>query len=79
MVDVGTHTQCSGPYDGLHDMLGNAREWIDSCTRDGTTEMRDGCTALGGEDVRGEASCWDRNELSRYWTSDDLGFRCCGL
>jgi formylglycine-generating enzyme required for sulfatase activity len=78
IVPVGTRDACKGPYPGLFDMLGNVGEWIDACTNDGVTPDRDGCMALGVEDVIGAASCWDGDELSRYWTAPNLGFRCCG-
>jgi formylglycine-generating enzyme len=78
ILEVGQRSACDGPYPGLSDMLGNAGEWIDSCVEDALTRERDGCTALGYERVRDEASCYDLTEISRYQVSDDLGFRCCG-
>ncbi|MBX3264703.1 MAG: SUMF1/EgtB/PvdO family nonheme iron enzyme [Labilithrix sp.] len=79
IVAVGQRSACDGPYPGLSDMLGNAGEWIDACANDGPTRERDGCMVLGYEGVRDEASCWHRIEVSRYQTSPDLGFRCCGI
>lgn len=79
IVDVATRGACDGPYPGLSDMLGNVGEWVDGCVHDATRVERDGCTVLGYERVRNEASCYDVSEVSRYQTSPDLGFRCCGL
>jgi sulfatase modifying factor 1 len=78
IVAVGTRDACKGPYPDLFDMLGNVGEWINACGTDGLTVERDPCYALGVERIRDEGSCWDSNELSRYWTAADLGFRCCG-
>ena len=77
--EVGQPSACNGPYPGLTDMLGNAIEWVDACDDEGTTRESDGCTILGSESTRDFASCYDHDDVSRYYYGPDLGFRCCGL
>jgi formylglycine-generating enzyme required for sulfatase activity len=79
VIDAGAMQGCVGGYPGLHDMVGNAFEWQDSCSanagRDDNCSVRGGswakdasvysnCTAVGRGDMRDDR--WD-----------DIGIRCC--
>ena len=76
---VATRKACSGPYEGLFDMVGNVGEWVDGCEEGNPAgAQHDACIVLGEENTQGEASCYDRTEVSRYQVSPYLGFRCCG-
>lgn len=71
--DVGTKPLCQAapPYDGVFDLVGNVREWEDSCL------SIDACNARGS-DSDTEGPCSTTTVVSRSAGGNYIGFRCCG-
>ncbi len=59
---------CQGPLGGLYGLVGNVREWVDSCETGGNNPK---CL------TRGEQRCSEVEPESRLTKRSDLGFRCC--
>ena len=72
VTDVGSKARCTTP-EGVLDLIGNAREWIDSCEDPGSTCMNRGGVFSGGNNAR----CGLGQMIGRSVTSDEIGFRCC--
>jgi formylglycine-generating enzyme required for sulfatase activity len=77
-VPVGSMPNCEGGWPGLRDMSGNIAEWEDSCSLL-STPQGDTCRTRGGNFDSGQPSlqCDGDSYLSRSFTSDSVGFRCC--
>jgi formylglycine-generating enzyme required for sulfatase activity len=75
-MPVGSAPGCEGGYPGLHDMVGNVSEWLDSCTGDY-------CKFYGGAFITNEpledfASCKQICAGNKKdFRSSTLGIRCC--
>jgi formylglycine-generating enzyme required for sulfatase activity len=76
-ISVGSLARCqaSPPYNGVHDLSGNANEWEDSCRSPGQSEI---CSLRGGAFDHGYYfACndddYDRRDIVKYY----IGFRCC--
>jgi len=74
--NVASSPACSGGYPGIYDLLGNATEWVDSCT--GTAGATDDCRIreswYGGER---SADCATTGVRGRDTHHSARGFRCC--
>jgi sulfatase modifying factor 1 len=69
---------CVGGFFGLFDMTGNAREWIDSCSK--YVDDNDNCMVIGGDfsnDHIGATCNAVRTDRHRNDSDDSTGFRCC--
>lgn len=80
-VDVGTLDTCQSSedgYQGVFDMVGNVREWEDSCDFPDAGEAAC-CRVRGGGhfDKEENLRCDDDNCYSRNDRKDMVGFRCC--
>jgi formylglycine-generating enzyme required for sulfatase activity len=78
-VAVGTITTCQSDvpgYSGVYDLVGNVREWEDSC--DGAGESAP-CRERGGSHLTTGVflNCGDATTDVRSTTCQDGGFRCC--
>jgi hypothetical protein len=62
-------TSCQGGFPGLSDMIGNGREWVDSC-------MNAACVVTGFNDCR---SYGLQTPVHNGNVAVGVGFRCCGL
>ncbi len=60
---------CHGGVSGAYDLVGNAKEWVDSCEQ--SQGQNDKCVA------RGQSDCSDGDTYDRDRTRADTGFRCC--
>ena len=66
---------CVGGFDGLHDMVGNAEEWVDSCQLNGSTME---CGIIGGSYTDGSSTKCDQyyeDPMMDRWRA--RSFRCC--
>jgi formylglycine-generating enzyme required for sulfatase activity len=80
VVDVDTPAQCQGGFDGLIDMTGDVREWIDACDRAVGTPQDATCARMGGSTADSpQASACDTSLTSEPRThhGNRSGFRCC--
>jgi sulfatase modifying factor 1 len=74
VTDIGSKTGCKTP-EGVLDLSGNAREWIDSCD---DPLINNGCRNRGGSYNSGSnAVCTGSQSLARNAVSPEVGFRCC--
>jgi MYXO-CTERM domain-containing protein len=74
-ASVASLDQCGTPT-GVHDQVGNAREWTGECSGDapsGTCKVRGGSYLDSGTAIGCKAS----KSVERSTTAPDLGFRCC--
>jgi formylglycine-generating enzyme required for sulfatase activity len=76
----GSFPACVGGYDGIVDMVGNIKEWENSCTSSGTDAAADPCQRRGGGfDSNGASGNCAYPEVDpRSYASSTTGFRCCG-
>jgi sulfatase modifying factor 1 len=78
VLPVASLPQCVGGYAGLHDMIGNAYEWEDSCV--GTAGLNDLCVWRSGSYIDPSGSsqtCASAGSSARGLVQPDIGFRCC--
>lgn len=77
VVDVGSAKECTGGFQGIYDMSGNAWEWEDAC--DGSSGEMDMCLARGGAYNNSEQflGCAAAASLARDAAPLDVGIRCC--
>jgi formylglycine-generating enzyme len=74
LVPVGAKKACVTP-EGVHDLNGNATEWIDSCTAPSTSAD---CYAHGGDSLSDDrGKCAGAERIGRFDRRTTLGFRCC--
>lgn len=80
-VDVATSPKCEGGYPGLFDMVGNIKEWENSCgpPLDGGVSPRDDqCRRRGGGFNSGvDIDCTYPESDTRDYASPRSGIRCC--
>lgn len=84
VAPAGAYTQCVGSLPGMVDMVGNIKEWENSCAPAGTGDAAaDLCRRRGsGFDDKGNAAlktcAWDETDTRDHqsWTS---GVRCCAI
>jgi formylglycine-generating enzyme len=80
IANVGSHPGCAGGLaPQLHDMVGNAMEWVNECTLTDSGPQGQSCHLRGGNYTTPTpiADC-DRDEVSdRNATLCTIGFRCC--
>jgi formylglycine-generating enzyme len=80
LAEVGRYSSCSGGFDGIYDLSGNAHEWMDFC----------GPPIVGAETAHCSfsRSAWHVAALdmacngiddtrARDFREADIGFRCC--
>ncbi len=81
---VGSYTKCKGSLPGLYDMVGNIKEWENSCQPAGTGDAAaDQCRRRGSGfdqpgNVAGETCAWDETD-TRDHQSFTSGVRCCAI
>lgn len=78
-VDVATNPKCEGGYAGVFDMVGNIKEWENSCrlALDGG-HSQDDCRRRGGGYNTGINVACDFPEVeTRAYASARSGIRCC--
>jgi formylglycine-generating enzyme required for sulfatase activity len=77
LVPVSSVSGCVTPT-GISDLSGNAQEWVDECNA--TIGPTDQCHVRGGSYVSGSsaAECGTVETRMRGFTSETVGFRCCG-
>lgn len=75
---VGTRTTCTGGYDGISDMVGNAWEWTDECVGDSGAPPSS-CPIRGGSHRSPTfvVPCDRVYMTDPTFANDDYGFRCC--
>ena len=72
-VNVASITTCVGAEQGLHDMSGNAAEWVDSCVA-GSCMVRGGSYFYTFKGATCDATSNNADPSNSY---PDIGFRCC--
>jgi formylglycine-generating enzyme required for sulfatase activity len=74
---VKAASACVGGFAGIHDMSGNAREWVDACTA--YVGAGDNCRVRGGSfhDGASGLTCSVSDARNRKDNDDQTGFRCC--
>jgi formylglycine-generating enzyme required for sulfatase activity len=84
VAPVASYTQCVGSLPGLFDMVGNVKEWENSCQPAGTGDAAaDQCRRRGaGFDEKGNGAlktcAWDETD-TRDHQSFTSGVRCCAI
>jgi formylglycine-generating enzyme len=87
-LPVATTPGCIGGYLGIHDLIGNVREWFDGPCKAGALEVdggdggpaSDGCLLKGGSFLdRGPSiDCrYESSNVRRDLRSSSVGIRCC--
>ena len=76
----GAFAKCTGSLPGMFDMIGNIKEWENSCTPSGTDAAADQCRRRGAgfdelESVK-PTCAWDETD-TRNHQSFTTGVRCC--
>jgi len=72
---VASRVSCEGGAPGLHDMSGNAEEWVDRCDLDTDAAA---CIAQGGYWGNGAvATCSQTVSYGHGTQGTGIGFRCC--
>lgn len=80
LVDVGSLATCQSTvegFEGVFDLTGNAREWINSCA---STSESSECLAVGGSYRDSDdylLACSFYNVQARNQATPTTGFRCC--
>jgi sulfatase modifying factor 1 len=76
---VGTASGCVGGYPGVFDMSGNASEWEDISSPDGSGGETDAVAMRGGTygDVEVNAGCFAITSTLRSAAVGATGYRCC--
>jgi formylglycine-generating enzyme required for sulfatase activity len=77
-VPSGSNKKCEGGFPGIYDMIGNVREWENSCS--GTAGAPDDCRRRGGafnETDESYVRCDYAETYTRDFRSATSGFRCC--